>query len=294
MEGGMLHHALRLQTGAGLYNERPVDFIPYLPTPLYPALLAMFGEVFGLGYTLGRMISVLSLVGIAVVAFVSICSPRYRHVSRLPALAGVVLALGLFAAVYPYVEGWYDLVRADTLFLFLITAGLAAAVNWANQGEAIRGHGRVAAIATILAFAFFAKQTGILYVALGGVIVVILAWRRLPTYIATAGFIGLGGSGVMNLTSDGWFWTYIRKIHSAHDFYMDRFWKSYGNILWHFRALTIVVVIALIVVGYTWLRKPPEGTRRELPRQVRPFLLWTSAFAVSTLVGAIGWGTEFA
>ena len=294
MEGGMLHHALRLQTGAGIYNEPSVDFIPYLYTPLYPALLAMIGEVFGLGYTLGRVLSVLSLVGIAVVAFVSVCSPRYRHVSRLPAIAGVVLALGLFAAIYPYVEGWYDLVRADTLFLFLITAGLVAAVNWANQGEGIRGHGRVAAIATILSFAFFAKQTGILYVALGGVIVVILAWRRLPTYIATAGFIGLGGSGVMNLTSDGWFWTYIRTIHSAHDFNMDRFWKSYGNILWHFRALTIVVVITLIAVGYTWLRKPTEGMRRELPRQARPFLLWASAFAVSTVVGAIGWGTEFA
>ena len=82
--------------------------------------------------------------------------------------------------------------------------------------------------------------------------------------------------------------------HSAHDFNMDRFWKSYGNILWHFRAVTLLVIITLIVVGYTWLRRPREGLRRELPRQTRPFLLWTAAFAVSTVVGALGWGTEFA
>jgi hypothetical protein len=294
MEGGMLHHALRLQTGHGIYNEPSVDFIPYLYTPLYPALLAALGEVFGLTYTLGRVISVLSLIGIGVLAFVSISGRRWQHVITLPGVVGALLALGLFAAIYPLVEGWYDLVRADTLFLFLITAGLMAALRWSDQGEGLAGHARVAAVGAILAFAFFTKQTGILYVALGGVIVVIVAWRRLPTYIAAAGVIGLGGSGVANLSSGGWYWTYIRKIHAAHDFNMDRFWKSYGNILWHFRALTILVVITLIVVGYTWLRKPPEGARRELPLQARPFLLWTAAFAVSTVVGAIGWGTEFA
>jgi hypothetical protein len=294
MEGGMLHHALRFQTGAGIYHEPSIDFIPYLYTPLYPALLAMLGEIFGLTYTLGRVISVLALIGIGVVATLSLCSPRNRHVSLLPAIVGAMLAFGLFAAVYPYVEGWYDLVRADSLFLFLVTAGLVAAMHWADQGTGWRGHGRVAAIATILAFGFFTKQTGIMYVLLGGAIVIVLAWRRLPTYIATAGIVGLGGSGLMNLTSGGWYWTYIRKIHSAHDFNYDRFWKSFGNILWHFRALTLVVIVTLIVVGYTWLRKPREGSRRELPRQTRPFLLWTSAFVVSTLVGAIGWGTEFA
>jgi hypothetical protein len=294
MEGGMLHHALRFQTGDGLYHEPSIEFIPYLYTPLYPAMLAMFGEVFGLTYTLGRVISVLSLVGIAVLAGISLCSSRWRHAAMLPAIVGLLLALGLFAAVYPYMEGWYDLVRADSLFLFLVTAGLIAALHWADQGTGVRGHARVAAVGVILAFAFFTKQTGIVYVLLGGGIVLVMSWRRLATYIAATGVVGLGGSGLMNLTSGGWFWTYTRKIHSAHDFNMDRFWKSYGNILWHFRALTIVVVVTLIVVGYTWLRKPPEGSRRELPRQTRPFLLWTAAFVVSTIVGAVGWGTEFA
>jgi hypothetical protein len=294
MEGGMLHHALRLQSGQPLYPEPSVDFIPYLYTPLYPALLAVLGEVFGLGYTLGRVLSVLSLIGIAAIAYASICAPRFRHVSKLPALAGATLALGLFAAVYPYVEGWYDLVRADTLFLFLITAGIAGAANWSSSGEGARGHGRVAVVATILAFSFFTKQTGILYVALGGLIVLFVAWRRLPTYIAVAGVIGLGGTLIANAATDGWFWIYIREIHSKHDFNMDRFWKSFGNILWHFRAMTIIVVVALAAVAATYARQPAEGYKRGIPRQAKPLLLWSAAFAVSTLAGAIGWGTEFA
>ena len=294
MEGGMLHHALRFQQGKGIYNAPSIEFIPYLYTPLYPALLAMLGGIFGLTYTLGRVISVLSLVGIAIVGTVSITAPRFRHTSWWPAIAGSALAMGLFAACYPYVEGWYDLVRADTLFLFLISFGLMGALFWSGEGEGIQGHGRVAAVAAIFAFAFFAKQTGIMYVALGGLVVLIVAWRRIGTYVLTAAFIGFGGTGLMNSSSGGWFWVYVRKIHNAHDFNMDRFWKSYGNILWHFRALTIVVAITLVVVMITWLRPPAEGQRRELPRQTRPFLLWTGAFIVSTVVGAIGWGTEFA
>ena len=294
MEGGLLHHALRMREGHSIYTAPSIEFIPYLYTPMYPALLATLGGMFGLTYTLGRAISMLSLVGIAIVAARSIGSSRFRHIAIGPAWAGVAIGLGLFAAAYPYMEGWYDLVRADTLFLFLVTAGLAAAARWGGDGTGASGHARVAAIAAILAYAFFCKQTGIFYVALGGAIIMVLAWRRAITYVAVAGTLGLGGVAVFNATTDGWFWTYVRKIHSAHDFNMDRFWKSFGNILWHFPAMTIVIAIGIVVVGYTWLRKPRDGSRRELPKQTWPFVLWTSAFAVSTLVGAIGWGTEFA
>jgi len=285
MEGGMLHHALRIDQGRGIYTPPSIDFIPYLYTPLYPALLATLGKVFGISYLLGRMVSVLSLVGIGVTAVVSIVGRRVRE----PMLwTGAALALGLFAAIYPYVEGWYDLVRADTLFLMMVTAAIAAMPRLATAGDRLRGHARIAAGAAILALAFFCKQTGIFYVALGGAIVVVVNWRRAGTFAAVSGVIGLGGTALMNASTDGWYWTYVSKIHRAHDFNMDRFWKSFGNILWHFPALTIVVAIALVAVGVTWLAKkqPPAGAR--------PFLLWTATFAVSTLVGAIGWGTEFA
>lgn len=288
MEGGLLHHAQRIRDGAGIYVPPSVEFIPYLYTPLYPALLALFGGVFGLSYALGRALSVLGLAGIAVIAAVQLAHPRHEHPRRAPAWAGVALALGLFAAAYPYVEGWYDLVRADTLFLAMVTGGLGALPRWATASAGLRGHGRVAAAAAVLALAFFCKQTGIIYVALGGLIVLVRAWRRLPTYVATAGVIGLGGTWLFETTTRGWFWIYVREIHAAHDFNIDRFWRSFDNILWHAPALTVVVGLALVLVLVTRL------ARRPLPRAANPLLLWSSVFAVSTLVGAIGWGTEFA
>ncbi|HEX7704614.1 MAG TPA: hypothetical protein VF403_27930 [Kofleriaceae bacterium] len=308
MEGGMLHHALRIQEGHSLYAPPSIDFIPYLYTPLYPALLAMLGKVFGLTYALGRAISILSLIVMAGVAFSTIVPssettaanmPRARVIAtrfarRFVAIAqpiawcGAILSLGLFAAIYPFVEGWYDLVRADTLFLGMATAAIAAMPYLARSQEGWRGHARVAGGAAMLALAFFCKQTGIFYVALGGAIVAVINWRRVAAYVATAGAIGLAGTQAMNSSTDGWFWTYISKIHRAHDFNWDRFWASFGNILWHFPAMTIVIAAGAIALAATWLRT------RELPDAAPSFLLWLATFALSIVVGCIGWGTEFA
>ncbi|MGE0548980.1 MAG: hypothetical protein AB7O24_13155 [Kofleriaceae bacterium] len=288
MEGGMLHHAQRISSGEGIYTAPSIDFIPYLYTPLYPALLAMLGSIFGITYQLGRAISIVSLVGIAAVAAVQIGARRHDHPCAGPVWAGVALAVGLFAGVYPYVEGWYDLVRGDTLFLFMVTAGIAGLPRWAHAGTGLAGHARIAAGAAVLALAFFCKQTGVIYVAAGGVIVLICAWRRLATYVGVAAVLGLGGTWILNRTTDGWFWTYVSKIHRAHDFNMDRFWKSFGNILWHYPGLTIVVVVSLLVVAATWIKT------KAFVRQAQPLVLWSAMFAISTVIGAVGWGTEFA
>lgn len=288
MEGGMLHHALRIHEGLGIYGPPSVDFIPYLYTPLYPSMLALFSGAFGLTYALGRTFSLIALLGIGAVAGASLGSKRHAHVHHEPVWAGVLLALGLFAATYPFVEGWFDLVRADTFFLWMVTAGLAGLPRWAKVGTGLGGHARVAVGGAVLALAFFAKQTGIIYVAFGGLVVLVVNWRRVPAYVVMAGALGLGGTWLLNTTTQGWFWIYIRKIHGTHDFNMDRFWKSFGNILWHFPALTLVVAITLVVVFVTRIAKGP------LPRATHAFLLWTPVFAVSVLIGAVGWGTEFA
>lgn len=283
MEGGLLVHAQRIRDGFGIYGPPSVDFIPYLYTPLYPALLAMFGP----SYVLGRAISVASLVGIGTVTFASLASRRHQHATRIPAVAGAILALGLFAAAYPFTKAWYDLVRADTFFLYAITAGISGMPRWARTGRGLGGHARVAAGAAILALAFFAKQTGILYVALGGAIVLVLAWRRAFVYAAVAGVLGLGLTALFDGSTNSWFWTYTSRIHRAHDFNMDRFWGGFGRILWQYPIVTIIVGVGVVVTAATWI------VRREFPKPAGAFVLWTVTFLVSTLVGTIGIATEW-
>ena len=286
MEGGVLHGAQRVADGDGLYPPPSVDFIPFLYTPLYPGLLAALGTITGISYQLGRAISILSLAGIAAV----VVAQGRAAVPRHPAagLTGAVLGLGLFAAAYPFTGGWYDLVRADTLAVLLITGGLYGLMRWGRAGRGVWGHARVAAAGALLALAFFAKQTGVLYVAAGVPIILVLDWRRAPTFLASAGIIGLGGTWLFQRATGGWFWFYVRDLHQAHDWNIDRFWKSFELILLHQRGATIVLALGLGVVALCAV------LRRRLPPAARALLAWAYIYAVSTVVGAIGWGTQYA
>lgn len=289
MEGGLLHHAQRISDGDGIYTPPSVEFIPYLYTPLYPALLSALGKVFGLSYGLGRAISVLALLGIAGVIWGTL-RRVVEETNHSPQLAGfaMLVAMGIFASGYPLMEGWYDLLRADTLFLFMVTLGVFLAGRWSRRDTGGPGHSRIALLGVLMAFSFFCKQTGILYVAWVGVVVLVLAWRRAPTYAAAAGLIGLGGTWVLNQLTHGWFWTYVFKIHQTHDFNKDRFWKSFEVILLHSRPATFLIAAGLLATLVATVAK------RRIPNGARPLLLWAPTYAVSTVVGAVGWGTEFA
>ncbi len=287
MEGGLLTHAQMFSDGYNIYAEPSMNFIPYLYTPLYPALVSGLGEIFGVSYTLGRTISLLSMIGVMALMVHTIVRDAHED-DRAVAYFGGAAAIGFFAASYPWFEGWYDLVRADTLFLFMVIGGLVLLRAWARKDTGWQGQLRVAAPAAILGLSFFCKQTGVLYVAAGGAVVLVMNWRRVPIYVGVTGLIGLGGTWILNKASGGWFWTYIYEVHQAHDFNMDRFYKSFELIMGRFRPMTITIFVALAVVGAT------AAITRSLPRSSKAFLLWAWVFAVSTIVGMLGWATQWA
>jgi hypothetical protein len=118
--------------------------------------------------------------------------------------------------------------------------------------------------------------------------VLVLNWRRVPMYVAITGVIGLGGTWLLNKVTGGWFWIYVYKTHQNHDFSMDRFYRSFGYILWHFPVATVVIGLGLVTVLATAIAK------RKLPSSARGLLVWLPVYALAVLVGAIGWGTQFA
>jgi hypothetical protein len=278
MEGGLLNHALRLGDGRGIYVPPSVDFIPFLYTPLYPWLLALLGKVFGLGYTLGRVVSDVALAGVLAIgaaALVRLAPPG----RRLIAAVGACAFAGVVAATYPWVEGWYDLVRGDTLFLALGVAGLAAVHAYAQRPAG------VALAAALLATSFFAKQTGVLLVAAGGAALLVMNRRAVPLYVAVAGAIGGGGTLLLNKLTDGWFWIYVFQVHQQHETNLDRFGRSFVLQLGHFPALTAVILAGLVAALVH---------RRHLPSTASVFLAWSFFFACGLVIGAIGWATQWA
>ena len=132
MEGGLLTHAQRIADGSGIYVEPSVDFIPYLYTPLYPGIIGMLSPLFGISYWIGRALSISSTLGLCVLLVLMVRRESDASTKCLATVGGVI-AVGFFAATYPWVEGWYDLVRADSLFMFMVVGGLWGLRNWPAQ-----------------------------------------------------------------------------------------------------------------------------------------------------------------
>jgi hypothetical protein len=264
MEGGMLCHSLRFLDGKPLYGPPSVDFIPYLYTPLYPWLVATLGRIFGVGYVLGRVISLLSYGGACALVWVYV---RRETNSRAAAL----VAIGIPAAAFVPTGAWHDLARPDSLFLFLTTAGLL--VGWWARA---RLRGGIAA-ALLLVAAFFTKQTASPFIITLGVVLLIVNWRTALAYGTTLVVVGLPLLWVMNRATDGWFWTYVFRLHQSHLFYAGR-------------AFLGSPVRLILLLGPGLLLIPWALLRARTPGLVYAVVVGAAGAAVA----CIGFGTQWA
>jgi Protein of unknown function (DUF2029). len=277
MEGGTLVHAQRIAAGQGIYVKPSLDFIPYLYTPLYPALLALLSLVVPLGYLLGRAVSLLALFA-ALVLLGALVVGEARGLARsrrlLAALVGMAGAAAVVAA-FAFTGGFFDLVRSDSLLLALEALALWLVLRGRTWKSAA-----VAGLA--IAAAFFSKQTASIIGVGLGVGLLAVNWRRGLVYGGAAAAALAAGIGLLVKTSDGWFWTYIFKLHQSHGYR----WGVVSAVvlpetlkhLWPVFAVLIVATAAL-----AWTRK----LRRT------DIILWLAALA-GEVGAAIGFSTQWA
>jgi hypothetical protein len=97
------------------------------------------------------------------------------------------------------------------LLLLLEAAALFAALVG-------RGWRSAALAGLLIALAFFTKQTAsVLGIGVGAGLLV-AGWRRALVYGGVAAIALAAGLLLLNLTSHGWFWTYVFKLHQSHGF----------------------------------------------------------------------------
>jgi hypothetical protein len=277
MEGGMLVHAQRIAAGQGIYVKPSLDFIPYLYTPLYPALLALLSFVFPLGYLLGRVVSLLAFFS-ALVLLVALVAGEARALARARRLlAGLVGVAGAAAAMaaFAFTGGFFDLVRSDSLLL-----ALEALVLWL----VLRGEGwkSAAAAGLVMAAAFFSKQTASIIGVGLGVGLLMVNWRRALVYGAAAAAALAAGIGLLVKTSGGWFWTYIFKLHQSHGYRWGVvFAKVVPDTLKHLWPVFAVLIVATVALA----------CGRRLRRD--DIILWVAALA-GEVAAAVGFSTQWA
>jgi hypothetical protein len=264
MEGGQLTHALRILQHQPIYAPPSLEFIPYLYTPFYPILLAAVAKISGLGYSMARLISLLSFLEATVLGYVF---ARREGGDRSTAAAAMAIPI---AAWVPTGQ-WYELARPDSLYLALVMTAICVA--WWKR----RSHLGGIAAALLLVAAFFTKQTASPFMVALGLALVAVNWRVALSYGATLGAVGLPLLYWANRASDGWFWTYVFRLHQSHEFYRARAWL--GTPLW----LLALVGPAAFAIPWALFRRRTPG------------LLWAAWFALTGVaVSCVGFGTQWA
>ncbi|HEY5055295.1 MAG TPA: hypothetical protein VII58_03995, partial [Acidobacteriaceae bacterium] len=124
MESGVMTSVWRIRQGYPLYSAPTLEWVPFLYAPLYFYLSAALSHITGLDYSTLRLISILSTLG----TFATIYLFVYRETRRF---AAALLAVGLFASLYDFCLGWYDIGRVDALSVFFFLLAIYA-TRWAN------------------------------------------------------------------------------------------------------------------------------------------------------------------
>jgi len=192
VESGVLASVARIVHGQPLYAKPTLDYVPFLYAPLYFYVCAAVTKLTGVNFAALRLVSAMSALATQALLMLYV-----RRETR-SWLAGIAAA-GIFASLYLFVEGWFDIGRVDSLFLLLFLLAI-----YCTRFQ----HPLLAAAVWVLAFQ--TKQS-VLPIA---VIFLLTYWeRKRPMRVA----IGLGAYAVlawasiawMNHVSDGWYSFYV-------------------------------------------------------------------------------------
>jgi hypothetical protein len=115
-EGYMLYLAKTVADGGTIYTDiSELPSIPGLYTPVYTIICALFIKIFGVSFTIGRIISIVSALIIGYLV--------YKIAEKYSDRRSALIALLFFFAL-PYVYRWSCLFRVDMLALLFSLVGI--------------------------------------------------------------------------------------------------------------------------------------------------------------------------
>jgi hypothetical protein len=239
MEGGTLTHALRLGRGQPLYAEPSVDFVSFLYTPLYPAVLSALSRIFGLSYTLGRAVSILAFSGALAFLVASVRGIAEEFESE--ELRAVATTAGLLGAAtvclaFPFCGAFYDLVRCDSLWLFFVSAGLYSCSPGRSTSQIMLG-------AVLLVLGFFTKQTAAPFMVAAACSVAVTTGIKRGLVFSAVVF-GSTTTAILvgQYLTDGWQWIYIYRLHQSHETALATIWPETPRVLFDYGFMLLVPI----------------------------------------------------
>jgi hypothetical protein len=229
VEGINLNATLQLAEGRNIYRiNGPEEFISAPYTPLYHILTLPFAWLNGPSLTGGRLITLLSTLGIAALLVYIV-----RKVTRLwwQGLVSGALWLSLGPTIV-----WSAFYKQDITAMMLDLAGLAVIVSG-------QGGRRIYWAALLFALAFFTKQSAITGAAAAGIWLLARDWGTGLRFGAALGAMVFVPFMVGNALLRGGLWEHWVGYHAPLPHDDRRWWRHVGRLVTEYWPLLTVTML---------------------------------------------------
>lgn len=225
----------RIVDGLPLYTGPSSEHSVVTYAPLYWGIVAALAKVFGLTFTLARLVSIAA----AFVVWFCVAGFVWTNTKRNLVLS-VTAPTIVFLSSIMFGNWTMDINVNATHFAFVIAGFFALSGTLTNR--------RVALAALLLALGVLAKQTGLAYIAAAGFLVLMTSPKRLPLFLGVAGgFIAVSFFVLQNLTG-GEFWNQTGPANASLPWYGARIYNEIilQSFLGYGGALLLFTMYALV------------------------------------------------
>jgi 4-amino-4-deoxy-L-arabinose transferase-like glycosyltransferase len=203
VEGTMLDQTNRVLEGKQIFVKPSLEFTPFFYPPLFFYFSAAVSLLTGPGFLPLRLVSLFATLGcfLLILLFVK---------KETKSIHAGIIAAGLFAATYRISGDWFDVGRVDMLFVFFLLLS-AYVLRFGKSSRALISAGIFAVLS------FLSKQAALLVFPALIIAGIILHKRKSVIFITTIAALTTASMLSLNITSDGWFWYYL-KLAGQHQF----------------------------------------------------------------------------
>jgi hypothetical protein len=231
MEGGSVDHVIRVLEGRPLYVQPSLEFIPFIYTPFYYYLSALVSLVVPISFFPLRMVSFGASIICGLVIGIIVWRETHSTYSGL-------LSTFLFFATYRASGGWYDIARADSLFLALLLAGIyLLRFHQGMPGYVLSG--------LLLALSFLTKQTALFVFVPICIYCLLSGPRRSFPFVGTLVCAFCFSNLWLEYVHKGWYFYYVFEIPRSQDF-VQSIWLTF----WQGDIIGVLPVVFFLSLAY--------------------------------------------
>ncbi len=264
-EGDIAVASIRVSEGKPIYPPPEEGYVPYFYPPLFPMICGMLFKLFGASLSIGRILSFVASLGLAVVLGITV----YQWTRNT--FAGIFSGL-FYISCYKVSGFWTDLMRIDS-FAWFLSFACVMLIFTKDKPSPLRLV--IAAIAGV--GAALCKQNAALPIIPAALFLFIYHHKRSRFYFfMVAALIAINFFWFYTHGANSWFFKYYYQIPSKHHVFWNFLTERLPGQLYGYITLPLIFVGVWFVISLPFFKKQNPLTT-----------LWFLLISAAATVGGI-------